>query len=90
MKKLATVILGASALIFSAVGNAATFDFLAMSNVAGAEKGGNPLTWTIDGVTLTATGSDVTGVTNAYLDAGAGLGVCNTLDAGLQCNPSND
>ncbi|MCP4981595.1 MAG: hypothetical protein GY935_14010, partial [Gammaproteobacteria bacterium] len=90
MKKLATVIFGASALIFSAVGNAAVFDFLALSNVAGAEKGGDPLVFMDGGVTLTATGSDGSGATYAYLDGGAGLGVCNTIDAGLQCDPSND
>jgi hypothetical protein len=46
-------------------------------------------------ITVTATGTDISGVSPvaafAYLDAGnAGLGVCKNLNGSAQCNPSSD
>ena len=47
--------------------------------------------WTVDGLTLTATGSTAANGAYAYLDAGnAGLGVCKALNAGNQCTPGSD
>ena len=105
MKKLVILIFGAFAVATSA--QAATFDFLTLSNAPNAEKGGNPLVFMDSGVTLTATGyasengTYVGGPLHntdfgagddffAYLDGGAGLGVCKQLNDNLQCDPSSD
>ena len=49
------------------------------------EAGFQTFDWTVGGLTLTATGSTVTGGAFAYLDSGnAGLGVCKV------CTPSSD
>ncbi|GJL76933.1 hypothetical protein [Nitrosomonas sp.] len=55
------------------------------------EAGFQTFDWTVDGLTLTATGSTVTGGAFAYLDSGnAGLGVCKALTGNNQCTPSSD
>lgn len=56
------------------------------------EAGFQSFSWTKDGITLTASGSQTNGGTAyAYLDKNkAGLGVCKALDAFNQCDPSKD
>jgi len=85
----------------AASANAALFDFEAAAN-AGGEGGFNSYSMSNDGITVTATGTDLSGNNRyyAYLDAdpwagsGAGLGVCKALNGapgvGSSCTPSND
>ena len=79
-----------AAFAFTASASAASFDFL--TEASGNEHGGDPLVFMSDGVTLTASGYEFgVGTTyNAYLDQGAGLGVCKILDGGDQCAPASD
>lgn len=65
----------------------------------GSAFSGNPgeaafinFTWTVDGLSLTASGSHATDTSSyAYLDSGnAGLGVCQNYSGANQCNPSSD
>ena len=79
--------------LLSTQAQAATFDFLSWAN--DLEKGYSAYSRTVDGVTVTATGSSVGSGTTidyfAYMDSqNAGLGVCKGLDANFQCNPSSD
>jgi hypothetical protein len=69
----------------------------------GSAFSGNPgenafqnFSWTVDGLTLTASASHVSDPTvYAYLDEifqgrGGGLGVCQSVTSGNQCSPSSD
>ena len=89
MRNLLT--LAASTLLASAIAaSAATLDFAA--EAAGNERG------VADGTTLSISGLDVTFTAtggSAYFDdvsggRDGGLGVCTTLTASAQCNPSSD
>ena len=55
------------------------------------EAGFQTFDWTVDGLTLTATGRTAASGAFAYLDSGnAGLGVCKALNGNNQCAPSSD
>lgn len=95
LKKLLTTIAVATTLLITSSAGAATFDFKSWAdnnadpNYQG-ETGGDPITGTVEGITLNAYGQWQDNQAFAYLDAGnAGLGVCKTLN-GSQCTPSND
>lgn len=92
------VVCSALALAFPFNASAASFDFTEGGNawilIPGGEQGAASFSFTVDGLTLTATAS---GGHNPYLDADlvpsgrpGGLGVCKILDAGDQCAPSSD
>jgi len=93
-KTTITSVLATGALALSTAVSAATFDFAYQAdNVPPFERGYASYSLTDDGITVTATGSDLSGNTDyfAYLDYGnAGLGVCKKLDANNQCDPNND
>jgi hypothetical protein len=94
-----------AALSLPAAANAATiFDFAAVADgdasygIAGGERGASSFTFTKDGISVIATGfSSVDPKTaySAYLDSKSGgleggLGVCEIMTSGNQCNPSSD
>jgi hypothetical protein len=88
-------LLSASLLALAPAANAAfVFDFVAAA--AGQEKGYATYNKTVSGRTLTATAFEGSGASSfVYLDdlsggKPGGMGVCTTLTAGLQCNPSDD
>ena len=96
-------ILLVAALSLPAAANAATiFDFAAIADgdssygIAGGERGAPSFTFTKDGLSMTATGynTDTGAAYNAYLDSYSGgpggLGVCENLTSGNQCNPNTD
>ena len=90
MNKLQAILI-AGLLSLTSVSFASTFNFFADAN--GNEHGALEIASTIDGITVTASGSNssVAGPIYAYLDDGAGLGVCSTgLTAGDQCVDSSD
>ena len=101
MKKsiFTTTLLGLG-LVMSLSAHAVIVDFAAIADgdnsfgVAGGERGAPSFTFTKNGISVTASGFQTSSPTtpyNAYLDAGnAGLGVCQTLNGGNQCNPSSD
>ncbi len=86
----------------SAIVSAASFDFAAIANTG--EYGAPSITFTNDGLSVTATGSDTNDsskIYNAYLDSSwnhrngggdGGLGVCKELNNSTdkQCNPGSD
>ena len=85
----------AGVLSFAAMSaNAVVIDFANMANNPPGEMGVQPLNIDVYGdgsVMLDVYGYNANGAAFAYLDANTGgLGVCSTLDANLQCNPSND
>jgi len=94
----------AIAMLASSAVHSTTFDFAAVADnegdplttygLVGGERGADVFTFTRDGISVTATGFDGSGLTNdayfAYLDEGdAGLGVCQVLN-GDQCAPNSD
>jgi hypothetical protein len=97
-------ILLAVALSLPAAVSATTFDFAAVADgdasygIAGGERGAASFTFVKDGISVTATGfssTDPTQAYSAYLDSKlgndeGGLGVCEVLTSGHQCNPSSD
>jgi len=94
MKNLYKTLLAVTAFGFTSIASAAVFDFGAIAN--GNEYGAESISFTDNGVTVTATGwagLNPTGTTPdyfAYLDSGnAGLGVCQNLN-GDQCAPTSD
>src|SRR5690349_8623819 len=84
--------------------NATTFNLKALAEPAQCgESAWSPLSFTVDGVTVTFTGLTNDVVKFAYLDSGnAGVGVCNALITGAtagtshpgssanECQPSSD
>ena len=90
MNKLQAILI-AGLLSLTSVSFASTFNFLA--DASGNEHGALEITSTVDSITVTASGSNSSGATAyAYLDDGAGLGVCSTgLTGSLQCiDPADD
>ena len=91
--KLAGILCALCACLINTTANAASFDFLSWAN--DLERGYSAYSRTVDGLTVTATGSSVNagaqGDYFAYMDRGnAGLGVCKGLDSNFQCAPSSD
>ena len=105
-KMRACGVLLVAALSLPAAASAATiFDFAAVADaptsttvygVAGGEKGATSFTFTNGGISVTTTGyNTATGAGyNAYLDSYSGgpggLGVCEVMTSGNQCNPNTD
>jgi len=93
MKKLfatAGAVLIASLMVIG-VAKAAVFDFANIADNPPGELGGQPLLFSNGGIDLEARGYLLGDGAFAYLDSGgAGLGVCGTLNASLQCNPGSD
>ena len=91
---------------------AASFDFAARADNTGGLPNGTgesawnnatPYSWTVDGITVTATARNLANTQERFVYAdsnNAGLGVCTTLNGGAStgatmstsnlCNPSND
>ena len=86
---------------------AASFDFASRADTlppsGTGESAWNTYTWTVDGITVTATARNLSNSQSRYVYAdanNAGLGVCTTLDGGAStgarssfsniCNPSSD
>lgn len=95
MKKIISTVLLTASAAFAGQASAAVFDFAAIAK--NNEKGGAPLSFTVDGVSIKASGTVNGNAAYAYLDSSAntnadraGLGVCGTLTGSLQCNPSSD
>lgn len=95
-----------AALSTSTLSHAASFNFADIANgdssygATGGEYGATSIDFVKDGISLTASGSDVVSgaIYNAYLDSSwthsggggnGGLGVCKEL-SGDQCNPGSD
>jgi hypothetical protein len=89
--------LGAALLLAAPSASAVTFDFAqwAIDNGEQGFSNGAPFTWTLSGLTVTATAGPVGAGPFVYLDGldsgrRAGMGVCGSLTTTLQCSPSND
>ncbi len=104
MRSIQSLALAAALVVVAPSAWAVTFDFAALAAMPGGEKGYNnsptPFSMTDigSGLTVTATAfSEAEGglvPSHVYLDGPSGgpggMGVCNALDPGLQCDPSND
>ena len=96
-KKLLSIFAITATLLMATSASAATFDFQSWAdnnadpNYQG-EMGANPISGTVDGITVDAYGHNVkTGRAYAYLDAGnAGMGVCSALSGNQCANPADD
>ena len=92
-------ILATTCILTVSSAQAASFDFAAIADgdnsygLTGGEQGASSLTFSKDGLSVTATGFNETTKDSyfAYLDAdNAGLGVCQKISDASQCTPSSD